>query len=246
MEEDGRMSFSSSLAGQRLVVRSPVALRVSRQHVMQPVARTMEAGVGVYGTKAGMMQFFRDGAVLPATVIALDGGNMVTQVKTVEKDGYAAVQVGYLTCRENKITKPEMGHLKKAGVPAMKHLREFKVKDVAAYEPGQQLKIEEMFAAGDLVDVAGTTIGKGFQGGIKRWGFARGNMTHGSKSKREHGSTGPGSSPGRVFPGLKAAGQMGNVRAKLRKVEVRRVGLQCVRTGEFCSVILVLHRAVRL
>ncbi|EFN51504.1 hypothetical protein CHLNCDRAFT_48352 [Chlorella variabilis] len=176
----------------------------------------MEAGVGVWGTKAGMMQFFKDGASLPATVIALEGGNIVTHVKTAEKDGYTAVQVGYKTCREDKITKPELGHLQKAGAPAMKHLREFKVKDASGYEAGQQLNLVDMFKAGDMVDVAGTTIGKGFQGGIKRWGFARGNMTHGSKSKREHGSTGPGSSPGRVFPGLKAAGQMGNVRRKLK------------------------------
>lgn len=215
--------FRSSVAGQKLVVKSSSSAARSAAPRQLVQCRTLEAGVGIYGTKAGMMQFFKDGNSLPATVIALEGGNIVTQVKTADKDGYAAVQVGYKTCRENKVTKPELGHLKKVGAPAMKHLREFKVKDVAGFEAGQQLNVADMFAAGDLVDVAGTTIGKGFQGGIKKWGFARGNMTHGSKSKREHGSTGPGSTPGRVFPGLKAAGQMGNVRAKLRKVEVLMV-----------------------
>ena len=95
------------------------------------------------------------------------------------------------------------------------------VRDASSYEVGQPLNVEEMFKVGDLVDVAGTTIGKGFQGGIKRWGFARGLMSHGSKSKREHGSTGPGSTPGRVFPGVKMAGHMGAVRTKIRKLEVR-------------------------
>ncbi|KAI3432638.1 hypothetical protein D9Q98_004184 [Chlorella vulgaris] len=213
-----------SLAGTQLTARRSVG-RTAAPRAARIVARTMEAGVGIWGTKAGMMQFFKDGAALPATVIALEAGNIVTQVKTAEKDGYTAVQVGYQTCKEKKITKPELGHLQKAGAPAMKHLREFKVKDASGYEPGQQLNLEDMFKAGDFVDVAGTTIGKGFQGGIKRWGFARGNMTHGSKSKREHGSTGPGSSPGRVFPGLKAAGQMGNIRSKL-KAEVLMVDVE--------------------
>lgn len=166
---------------------------------MQPVDRLHCALLAV--------QFFKNGAALPATVIALEEGNIVTQVKTADKDGYTAVQVGYKVCREGKITKPELGHLKKAGAPAMKHLREFKVrgqgrgqrswgprisrlrrqgqgpagrrhtvnahhgaalrtqvKDAAGYEPGQQLSVADMFKEGDFVDVAGTTIGKGFQG----------------------------------------------------------------------------------
>lgn len=181
------------------------------------------AGVGLFGTKAGMTMLFKDGLAYPATVIALEEGNIVTQVKTNDKDGYDAVQVGYQVVAERKLTKPEVGHTTKAGAPPLRHLREFKVKNVDGYEPGKQLQIEEMFKVGDLIDVAGTTIGKGFQGGIKRWGFARGNMTHGSKSKREHGSFGPGTTPGRIFPGVKQAGQMGNVRTKLRKVEVLMV-----------------------
>eukprot|EP00877_Chromochloris_zofingiensis_P014891 jgi/Chrzof1/9656/Cz04g11060.t1 len=94
---------------------------------------------------------------------------------------------------------------------------------VTQYQPGQQLDVAEMFKAGDMVDIAGTTIGKGFQGAIKRWGHKRGNMTHGSKSHREHGTTGPGTTPGRVFPGLKMAGQMGNVRRKSRSLQVLKV-----------------------
>lgn len=178
------------------------------------------AGVGIFGTKAGMTTLYKDGLAVPATVIALEEGNVVTQVKTGETDGYAAVQVGYQAVRESKLTKPEAGHCKKAGAPALRHLREFKLKDVSSYEPGQVLAVEELFSVGQAVDVAGVSIGKGFQGGIKRWGFARGNMTHGSKSKREHGSIGPGSTPGRVFPGVKMPGHMGAQRVKVRKAEV--------------------------
>lgn len=147
-------------------------------------------------------------------------------VKTPETDGYGAVQVGYKVVPERKVKKPELGHLKKAGCPPMKHLREFKLRDaakVAEFAPGQQLDAAAMFKEGDEVDVAGTTIGKGFQGTIKRWGHRRGLMTHGSKSHREHGSTGPGTTPGRTFPGLKMAGQMGNVRRKVRAAKVLMV-----------------------
>lgn len=191
------------------------------------LARQAEAGVGIFGTKAGMMTFFTpEGAAVPATVIALEEGNVVTMVKTAATDGYDAVQVGYKVVAERKVRKPELGHLQKAGCPPMKHLREFKLLDaekVAAYAPGQALDIGEMFKEGDKVDVAGTTVGKGFQGSIKRWGMKRGAMTHGSKSHREHGSTGPGTTPGRNFPGLKMAGHMGNVRRKSRSLQVLKV-----------------------
>ncbi len=113
--------------------------------------------------------FTAEGLAVPATVIALEAGNIVTQVKTAEKDGYNAVQVGYREVKESKVTKPVLGHCKKAGAPALKQIREFKVKDVSGYEPGQQLLVEELFKVGDLVDVAGTSIGKGFQGA--RWGL---------------------------------------------------------------------------
>lgn len=176
--------------------------------------------MGIFGTKAGMTTLYKDGLAVPATIIALEEGNVVTQIKTAETDGYNAVQVGYQEVKESKLTKPEVGHCTKAGTAPLRHLREFKVKDLPEYEPGQALPIEELFKAGDQVDVAGMSIGKGFQGGIKRWNFARGLMTHGSKSKREHGTIGPGTTPGRTFPGLKMPGQMGAQRVKVRKSEV--------------------------
>lgn len=190
----------------------------------------------MFGTKAGMTQIFTpDGLALPATVIAFEEGNIVAQVKTFATDGYDSVQVGYRVKKmktkseenpkpRNKVTRAEMGHLEKHGAPAMRHLREFKLLDgVADYQPGQQLRVEEMFKEGDLIDVAGTSVGKGFQGSIKRWGMARGNMTHGSKSKRQHGSIGNSASPSRVFPGLHMAGHMGAKRVKTRKLKVLTV-----------------------
>lgn len=190
-------------------------------------ARAAEAGVGIFGTKAGMMTYFtEDGLCVPATVIALEEGNVVTMVKTQETDGYSAVQVGYKKVAERKVAKPELGHLQKAGCPPLKHLREFRFKDgaqVAAFTPGQELDVAAMFKPGDAVDVAGTTIGKGFQGAIKMWGHKRGLMTHGSKSHREHGTTGPGTTPGRTYPGLKGARRMGNVRRKCKQLQVLKV-----------------------
>jgi large subunit ribosomal protein L3 len=205
----------------------PVRAAASRLVVQ---ARQYEAGVGIFGTKAGMMTYFTpEGSAVPATVIALEEGNIVTMVKSQDTDGYAAVQVGYKVVPERKVKWPEMGHLKKTGCPPMKHLREFKLKDtakMAEYQPGQQLDIAEMFKEGDSIDIAGTTVGKGFQGSIKRWGMKRGAMTHGSKSHREHGSTGPGTTPGRNFPGLKMSGHMGNVRRKVRSLQVLKVDME--------------------
>lgn len=178
----------------------------------------------MFGTKAGMTQIFTpEGLALPATVIALEEGNVVTQVHTEEKSGYKSVQLGYQECADRKVTRPEAGHCKKAGAKAMRHLREFKIPDVSGYEPGQALNVEDLFKVGDLVDVAGTSIGKGFQGTIKRWNHHRGLMTHGSKSKRQHGSIGMSATPSRVLPGLKMAGHMGAERVKIRKLEILKV-----------------------
>ncbi|EIE25369.1 ribosomal protein L3 [Coccomyxa subellipsoidea C-169] len=183
--------------------------------------------MGLWATKAGMTQIFTpEGLCLPATVLALEEGNIVTQVKTEATDGYSAVQVGYRVVKERKITKPELNHLKKSGAPPMKNLREYRLKSVEGYEPGQQLNVEEVFKVGDIVDVAGTSIGKGFQGAIKRWNHHRGSMTHGSKSKRQHGSIGSSATPSRVFPGLKMAGQMGNERKTIKALEVLMIDLE--------------------
>ncbi|KAI8463354.1 MAG: plastid/chloroplast ribosomal protein L3 [Monoraphidium minutum] len=220
-------AFTAFSAGTRPVKQPVMRAAASRRTAVVVQARQAEAGVGIFGTKAGMMTYFTpDGLAVPATVIALEEGNIVTMVKTQATDGYDAVQVGYKVVVERKVRKPELGHLKKAGCPPMKHLREFKLKDaakVATFAPGQKLDVNEMFKEGDSIDIAGTTIGKGMQGTIKRWGHRRGLMTHGSKSHREHGSTGPGSTPGRTFPGVKAAGHMGNVRRKVRSLQVLKV-----------------------
>eukprot|EP00879_Flechtneria_rotunda_P001239 GHRR01001386.1.p1 GENE.GHRR01001386.1~~GHRR01001386.1.p1 ORF type:complete len:261 (+),score=76.34 GHRR01001386.1:153-935(+) len=226
------LAFKSSLGSSRYAALTTSGVRPARAASSRLVvqARQYEADVGIFGTKAGMMTYFTNaGTAVPATVIALEEGNYITMVKTTDTDGYNAVQVGYKVVPERKVRKPELGHLQKAGCPPVKHLREFKLSDaakVAEYQPGQKLDIAAIFKEGDNVDVAGTTIGKGFQGTIKRYGMKRGAMTHGSKSHREHGSTGPGTTPGRTFPGLKMAGHMGAVRRKCRSLQVLKVDLE--------------------
>eukprot|EP00271_Cylindrocystis_brebissonii_P015573 TRINITY_DN38504_c0_g1_i1.p1 TRINITY_DN38504_c0_g1~~TRINITY_DN38504_c0_g1_i1.p1 ORF type:complete len:314 (+),score=51.70 TRINITY_DN38504_c0_g1_i1:152-1093(+) len=199
----------------------------------------IEAGVGIMGNKVGMMTWFTpEGYAVPCTVIGLHPGNIVTQVKTPATDKYSAVQVGYRPGKEKNMTRPELGHLKKAfsGVGGaegeeateddflpLRHLTEFRLVSVDGFVPGQQLKVEEMFKEGDIVDVQGKSIGKGFQGGIKVYGFARGLMSHGSKSHRQLGSIGPGTTPGRVYPGKKMPRQLGNETVKIRKLKVIKV-----------------------
>ncbi|XP_075669597.1 large ribosomal subunit protein uL3c [Castanea sativa] len=188
------------------------------------VRMNYEAGVGVMGTKLGMMSFFEpDGKVVPVTVVGFKEGNIVTQVKTEATDGYNAVQVGYRRVRDRKLTKPEMGHLQKAGAIPMRHLQEFRLVSVDGFEANQRLVFDDLFKEGDLVDVAGTTIGKGFQGGIKRHHFKRGLMTHGSKSHRALGSIGAGTTPGHVYKGKKMPGRMGGTKRKIRKLKIVKV-----------------------
>lgn len=195
-----------------------------------------EAGVGIMGNKVGMMTWFtEEGYALPCTVIGLHPGNIVTQVKTPATDGYSAVQVGYKPGKEKNMTRPCLGHLKKAfagagseegeegGFLPLRHLKEFRLVDVEGFTPGQQLRVEELFKEGDLVDVQGKSIGKGFQGGIKVHNFARGPMTHGSKSHRQLGSIGPGTTPGRVYPGKKMPKRLGYETVKVRKLKVVKV-----------------------
>ncbi|XP_064994924.1 large ribosomal subunit protein uL3c-like [Musa acuminata AAA Group] len=185
---------------------------------------SMEAGIGVMGTKLGMMTYFEpDGTVVPVTVVGFREGNIVSQVKTAATDGYDAVQVGYRRVRDRKLTKPELGHLEKAGAIPMRHLQEFRLQFVDGFEPGQRLIVEDIFKEGDLVDVSGNSIGKGFQGGIKRHNFHRGLMTHGSKSHRALGSIGAGTTPGRVYKGKKMPGRMGGTKTKIRKLRVVKV-----------------------
>ncbi|KAF7845078.1 50S ribosomal protein L3, chloroplastic [Senna tora] len=188
------------------------------------VVMSMEAGVGVMGTKLGMMSYFEpDGQVVPVTVVGFKEGNIVTQIKTEATDGYNSVQVGYQRVRDRKLTKPELGHLEKAGAIPMRHLQEFRLQSVDGFEPNQRLVLDEIFKEGDLVDVSGTTIGKGFQGGIKRHNFKRGLMTHGSKSHRQLGSIGAGTTPGRVYKGKKMPGRMGGTKTKIRKLKIVKI-----------------------
>lgn len=183
-----------------------------------------EPGVGVMGTKLGMMSYFEPGGkYVPVTVVGFHEGNIVTQIKTEATDGYEAVQVGYRRVRDKKLTKPEMGHLNKVGTIPMRHLQEFRLTSVDGFELNQSLKFDELFKEGDLVDVSGNSIGKGFQGGIKRYNFRRGPMSHGSKSHRQLGSIGAGTTPGRVYPGKKMPGRMGGTKAKIRKLQVVKI-----------------------
>lgn len=177
---------------------------------------------GLMGRKVGMTQLFDElGNVIPVTVIAIEA-NQITQIKTMEKDGYMAVQVAFSTTKPNRVIKPSKGHFDKAGVAYRKYLREIKVKDTATYQVGQELNAD-LFVAGDKVDVTGTSKGKGFQGNIKRHNYHRGPMSHGSHYHRRPGSMGASSSPSRVFKGKKLPGQMGSARVTMQNLEVVHV-----------------------
>jgi large subunit ribosomal protein L3 len=175
----------------------------------------------ILGTKLGMLQIFDEaGRVAPVTVIQA-GPCVVTQKKTKENDGYEAIQVGFQPARDKLLTKPQRGHFIKQGVGAMRHLKEFRLEDISAYELGQEIKAD-IFAAGDVVDVTGISKGKGFQGSIKRHGFHRGPMAHGSKYHRRNGSLGA-KGPARVFPGRKGPGRMGGDVVTIQGLKVVRV-----------------------
>jgi len=153
--------------GVTVVPWSGAAACVGRRRASVAVRASYEAGVGVMATKVGMMTYFEPetGKPVPVTVVGFrEGGNVVTQVKTAATDGYDAVQVGYHGVREDKLTRPELGHLGKAGAPPLKHLQEFRLTAVDAFEPGQPLDFADLFKEGDIIDVSGNTIGKGFQG----------------------------------------------------------------------------------
>ena len=176
---------------------------------------------GILGKKIGMTQIFtEEGIVVPVTVVEA-GPNVVTQVKTVEKDGYNAIQVGFEDAKEKSLNKPQKGHLAAANV-LKKHLKEFRVDAVEEFTVGQEIKAD-LFAAGEKIDVTGTSKGKGFQGPIKRHGQSRGPESHGSRYHRRPGSMGACSYPGRVFKNKKLAGHMGSVKVTVQNLEVVRV-----------------------
>ena len=179
---------------------------------------------GLIGKKLGMTQIFDEqGKVIPVTVIEA-GPCVVAQVKTVESDGYNAIQLGFGDVKESKVNKPEKGHFTKSKLPLKKHLREFRLDSIENINVGDELEADT-FAAGDQLDIQGTSKGKGFQGVIKRHGQSRGPMGHGSMYHRRPGSMGPTSTPGRVFKGKKLPGHMGSQTITIQNLEVVRVDL---------------------
>ncbi|MBD2502945.1 50S ribosomal protein L3 [Anabaena azotica] len=178
--------------------------------------------VGILGTKLGMTQIFDEaGVAIPVTVVQV-GPCVVTQVKTKPTDGYAAIQVGYGEVKPKALNKPLLGHLAKSSAPPLRHLKEYHTDTSSDYALGQEIKAD-IFSAGQLVDVIGTSIGRGFAGNQKRNNFGRGPMSHGSKNHRAPGSIGAGTTPGRVYPGKRMAGRLGGTRVTIRKLTVVRV-----------------------
>ena len=180
----------------------------------------------ILGTKVGMTQLFlEDGRVVPVTVVEA-GPCTVVQKKTVERDGYSAIQVGFKTLSESRAkklkNKPEQGHFKKAGVAATRYLREFRLDDAQNYEVGQLINVD-VFAKGDSVDVVGTSKGHGYTGAILRWNQHTGPMAHGSKYHRGVGSLSANSDPSRVFKNKHMSGQWGHERVTVQNLEVVRV-----------------------
>jgi len=178
---------------------------------------------GIIGKKIGMTQVFDEkGEVVPVTVIEA-GPCFVTQVKTEEKDGYDAVQLGFEETKPQRLNQPLLGHLKRADVLPLRHLREFRAKDAEEYSLGQEITVG-VFEVGDWVDVVGTSKGRGFAGGMKRYGFGGGPITHGqSDRQRSPGSIGAGTTPGRVWKGKRMPGRMGNQRVTAPNLAVVQV-----------------------
>jgi large subunit ribosomal protein L3 len=179
----------------------------------------------IVGKKLGMTQVFgEDGTVVPVTVIEA-GPCKVTAIRDAERDGYAAVQLAFDEVKEAKLSRAELGHLKKAGAPPMRHLVEFRDADLGGEEPpkvGDDVTVAS-FESGQRVKVSGVSVGKGFQGGIKRHNFSRGPVSHGSHNVRAPGSIGASAFPARVFKGMRMPGQMGNKRVTQRGLEIAQV-----------------------
>ncbi|MBQ2645448.1 50S ribosomal protein L3 [bacterium] len=178
--------------------------------------------LGVIGKKLGMTQVFdENGLAIPVTVIQVEPLT-VTQVKTVDSDGYNAIQTGVVPAKDKHLTKAQIGHFSKNNLEKFRHLQEFRVENPESYEVGQKIDLSVLENI-EKVDVTGKSIGKGFQGTVKRWNFSRGPMGHGSKNHREPGSIGAGTTPGRVIKGKRMAGNMGNERVTITKLTVVKV-----------------------
>ena len=175
--------------------------------------------IGLLGNKIGMTQIFDEsGNIIPVTILKV-GPCIITQIKTEIKDGYNAIQVGYSNTSNKSLTQPELGHLQKSNIQPLKYLKEFRVDTVEDFEVGQVLNVD-LLSVDQLVNIKGKTVGKGFSGLQKRHNFTRGPMTHGSKNHRAPGSIGMGTTPGRVLPGKKMAGQLGNKLTTIKKLKV--------------------------
>ena len=179
-------------------------------------------GVGLLGNKIGMTQIFDEsGNIIPVTILKV-GPCVITQIKTESKNGYDSIQIGYGTVSSKALTQPELGHLQKSNIQPLRYLKEFRVNEIDKFEIGQVLNVES-FSPGQLVNIRGKSIGKGFSGLQKRHNFTRGPMTHGSKNHRAPGSIGMGTTPGRVLPGKKMSGQLGNQITTVKKLKVIQI-----------------------
>jgi len=192
--------------------------------ILQKIWRII-VSIGLLGNKIGMTQLFDEsGTIIPVTILKV-GPCVVTQIKTEMKDGYHAIQIGYGISSHKSLTQPELGHLQKSGLQPLKYLKEFRTDDETEYKVGDVINVE-LFSAGQLVNIKGKTIGKGFSGLQKRHNFTRGPMTHGSKNHRAPGSIGMGTTPGRVLPGKKMAGQLGNKLTTIKNLKVIQLNVE--------------------
>ena len=181
--------------------------------------------IGLLGNKIGMTQIFDEsGNIIPVTILKV-GPCVVTQVKTQSKDGYDSIQIGYGNISSKGLNQPELGHLQKSNIQALKYLKEFRTTETDEFSIGQVLNVDS-FSTGQFVNVRGKSIGKGFSGLQKRHNFTRGPMTHGSKNHRAPGSIGMGTTPGRVLPGKKMAGQLGNKITTIKKLKVIQINAE--------------------
>ena len=181
--------------------------------------------IGLLGNKIGMTQIFDEsGNIIPVTILKV-GPCVITQIKTTAKDGYNAIQVGYNNVSNKSLTQSQLGHLQKSNIQPLKYLKEFRIEKESDFEIGQVLTVDRL-SPGQFVNIQGRTIGKGFAGLQKRHNFTRGPMTHGSKNHRAPGSIGMGTTPGRVLPGKKMAGQLGNQVTTIKRLKVVEFNLQ--------------------
>ena len=182
-------------------------------------------GVSLLGNKIGMTQIFDEsGNIIPVTILKI-GPCIITQIKTKSKDGYDSVQIGYGNVSSKLLTQSQLGHLQKSNIQPLKYLKEFRITESDEFEIGQVLNIDS-FSQGQLVNIRGKTIGKGFSGLQKRHNFTIGPMTHGSKNHRAPGSIGMGTTPGRVLPGKKMSGQLGNTFRTVKKLQIVQIDLE--------------------